>query len=153
MDGKYQIEALDMRELSQVIEMVKHSFDHYVAPGYSAEGVAEFYRHVSPECMRERIAHEGLDILCCKEAGAIVGMIGMRNRSHLALFFVDPAHFRKGIARALFNKCVERAAADEITVNSSPNAVPVYEKLGFMAVGEEETVNGIRAVPMKWSKD
>lgn len=36
-----------------------------------------------------------------------------------------------------------------MTVNSSPYAVPVYEKLGFHATGSEQTVNGLRFTPME----
>ncbi len=36
----------------------------------------------------------------------------------------------------------------ELTVNASPNAVLAYERLGFTPAGPEQTVNGIRFIPM-----
>jgi hypothetical protein len=36
----------------------------------------------------------------------------------------------------------------QVSVNSSPNAVPIYERLGFASWSPEQTVNGIRFVPM-----
>ena len=35
-----------------------------------------------------------------------------------------------------------------ITVNSSPYAVPIYERLGFRQTKPEQVVDGIRIVPM-----
>ena len=37
----------------------------------------------------------------------------------------------------------------EITVNSSPYAVLIYERLGFVVQNEEMVKNGIRFIPMK----
>ncbi|MGD9950430.1 MAG: GNAT family N-acetyltransferase [Desulfobulbus sp.] len=36
----------------------------------------------------------------------------------------------------------------QITVNSSLNAVPSYERLGFKTTSEEQCFNGIRFIPM-----
>jgi predicted GNAT family N-acyltransferase len=36
----------------------------------------------------------------------------------------------------------------EISVNSSAYAVPIYEKLGFRPVGNEQVKNGIAFIPM-----
>ena len=38
----------------------------------------------------------------------------------------------------------------EFTVNSSPYAVEVYRHLGFEEMDQEQTVNGIRFIPMKY---
>ena len=35
-----------------------------------------------------------------------------------------------------------------MTVNSSPYAVGIYRKLGFKAVDDEQSVNGLRFTPM-----
>jgi len=35
-----------------------------------------------------------------------------------------------------------------LTVNSSPNAVPAYIRMGFSPTGPEEVRNGIRFTPM-----
>lgn len=35
-----------------------------------------------------------------------------------------------------------------MTVHSSPFAVEIYRHLGFVATGEERTVNGLRFTPM-----
>jgi len=37
----------------------------------------------------------------------------------------------------------------KVTVNSSPNAIGAYKKLGFNAVGPEQIEHGIRFIPMR----
>jgi len=41
---------------------------------------------------------------------------------------------------------------EKITVNSSPYAVKIYEKLGFVPDGNEQMVDGIRFTPMTYMK-
>jgi predicted GNAT family N-acyltransferase len=71
----------------------------------------------------------------------------------VALFFVEAGERGQGIGGALLATAIgDRGAGvpatSTISVNSSPWAVPVYERLGFVATGPEIERNGIRAVPM-----
>jgi predicted GNAT family N-acyltransferase len=70
------------------------------------------------------------------------------------LFFVESSYQKQGIGRALFNEALDRIQTNnptclEISVNSSPNAVMTYEKLGFQKTADEKETNGIKYVPMK----
>ena len=40
---------------------------------------------------------------------------------------------------------------EAVTVNSSPFAVKVYEKLGFTATGSRQVSDGIVYIPMRYS--
>ena len=54
-------------------------------------------------------------------------------------FFIHPDHKRKGIGRALWQKVREIADAKDLThlkLDADPAAVPFYEALGFVTVGE-----------------
>ncbi len=62
----------------------------------------------------------------------LLGIIAMKNKSHLTLLFTKKEHHRKGVAKALFNQMLEISEVEVITVNSSPYAVEVYHKLGFI---------------------
>lgn len=44
------------------------------------------------------------------------------------------------------------SSSKTITVNSSPYAVPVYHKLGFIDTDTEQLSDGIRYIPMKFEK-
>lgn len=72
---------------------------------------------------------------------------------HISLFFVLKEFQRKGIGKELLHISTEICLKDkpnlsQITVNSSPNAIRIYEKLGFAKVGPEQLVNGIIFTPM-----
>ena len=60
-----------------------------------------------------------------------------------------PDKITKGIGKRLFLYMLKDNQPEKLTVNSSPYAVPVYHKLGFCDVDEEQIVNGIRFTPME----
>jgi predicted GNAT family N-acyltransferase len=65
--------------------------------------------------------------------------------------FVDKRHHKKRIASNMFNFVLEEAKRNEktqITVNSSPYAVKVYESWGFVKTGEQQEKDGIIFTPM-----
>lgn len=126
--------------------LAREVFDQFVAPHYQTEGVAEFHRYASVEALSQR--HKAGHItLVAEHSGKLAGMLHLRAPCHVAMLFVQSSLQRSGIARALL------ASADdancEFTVNSSPNAVAAYERLGFRATGSEQCVHGIRFVPMQ----
>ena len=57
----------------------------------------------------------------------------------ISTFFIHPNHKRKGIGRALWEKVLEVAKSDNLTVlklDADPAAVPFYQALGFATVSE-----------------
>ena len=58
-------------------------------------------------------------------------------------------HGRELLRRSIALCCTQQPSITDISVNSSPNAVPVYEKLGFVRQQSEQENNGIRFVPMQ----
>ena len=58
------------------------------------------------------------------------------------------AALRRGVGRKLFETALSGSSSETITVNSSAFAVGIYRRLGFTAVAEEQTSNGLRYTPM-----
>jgi GNAT superfamily N-acetyltransferase len=56
--------------------------------------------------------------------------------------FVDPAWRRRGIARRLIEDAAERAEGRPISVTGNPHALAFYRALGFVSVGEADTLLG-----------
>ncbi len=83
----------------------------------------------------------------------LVGVLATRGSSHIALFFVEPCFQRQGVGRALFFAARATCKTDEMTVNSSPYAVEIYQKLGFHALSKEQLRDGIRFTPMRFVAD
>jgi predicted GNAT family N-acyltransferase len=75
--------------------------------------------------------------------------------NHICLLFVKKEFPRRGIAKRLFYtvlvRCKSEKSINTITVNSSPYAVEVYHRLGFVDTEKEQTVNGMRFTPMIYS--
>jgi GNAT superfamily N-acetyltransferase len=147
---------MEAGEEQQVCDFVVRVFTESVAPLYSPEGVQEFVTYAAdPGRLRSRLLSNHL-VLVAEIRGRIVGVLEMRNSDHISLFFTDGEAQRQGIGRKLWqlalDACLEsQPSVARITVRSSPNAVGAYEKLGFRAEGAEQTVNGIRFVPMAFA--
>ena len=139
------IRQLQQTELSAALVLAMRVFMRFEAPDYSAQGVESFRRTIADPAFAGRIRCYG-----AFEGDTAVGMIATRSGgSHIALFFVEEACQRRGIGRQLFAAVLAEAPDEAITVNASPYAVPVYERLGFVALKEEQRTDGIRYTPMQ----
>jgi GNAT superfamily N-acetyltransferase len=139
-------------EETAVFNLIARVFDEFVAPGYSQEGVQAFLDYVQPEALLTRAQDNHLTLLALAD-GHMAGVIEMRECHHVSLLFVDTAYQGKRISRALLDRalalCREQGHnPPQITVNSSPYAIPIYERLGFRAAAGEQVKNGIRFTPM-----
>jgi GNAT superfamily N-acetyltransferase len=85
----------------------------------------------------------------------VVGMITLRNETHVSLLFVDEAYHRQGIGRRLMEYVLDYVKNEEghriLTVNAAPYAVGFYHKLGFVDTGKEQLSDGIYYTPMEIS--
>lgn len=110
----------------------------------------EILSYVRPEQLLERLGrnhHAPVATLDDK----IVGVIEIRDASHIALLFVEEACQGKGGTRALLQaalQCPVSGAPRTITVNATPNSLAAYYSLGFRPMASEQVKNGVRFVPM-----
>jgi predicted GNAT family N-acyltransferase len=140
-------------EEEEVCAFVLPVFNEFVAPQYSEEGIEEFLKYLEPHYLSERCQEDDFVLLATSQ-GRIVGMIELVKNSHISLIYTDGHLHGIGIGRELLKRSLEvcitnQPALTEITLNSSPNAVEIYEKLGFTVTKPEQIKNGIRFVPMK----
>jgi len=152
MSEGWTYRPLQSGEEAAVCDFVLRVFAEFVAGQYVAAGVREFQAYVQPEALRRRLQADHF-VLLAEAAGEIVGAIEVRACDHISLLFVAGRFQRRGIARELLQRALatcrrQRPEVREISVNSSPNAVQAYARLGFRPLGAEQTVNGIRFTPM-----
>jgi GNAT superfamily N-acetyltransferase len=153
---KLAVRALRPDELPAAADLIARVFERDIAPLYSAEGVREFLSYASPTSLARRM-EANLTILIAEDAdGAMVGVVGVRDHSHISLLFVEGKHQRRGIGRRLVDTAVQickevNPSLGDLTVNASPNSVEAYASLGFVAEGPEQETNGIRFMPMRLS--
>ncbi|MBW2411254.1 MAG: GNAT family N-acetyltransferase [Deltaproteobacteria bacterium] len=138
-----------------VIDLVSTVFNEYVAPLYSPEGVSEFMKYLREDELAHRI-HSGNFVLLAKSGVDIIGVVEVRDNSHIAMLFVKGSHQKLGIGKELLKIAIEKCKTLNpdtrcITVNSFPNAVSAYRTMGFNARKPEQAVNGIRFTPMELS--
>jgi GNAT superfamily N-acetyltransferase len=93
-------------------------------------------------------------VLLALAGGDIAGMVEIRRHRHVSLLFVSPGFQGKGVGGLLLEKAVELCRKTdpqlrEMTVNSSPNALRAYERMGFAPTGGEQVICGVRFIPMK----
>ncbi len=135
--------------LKEALDLVRTVFMRLVAPDYSADGVQAFLNFIDHTRMAKKTTNGEVLLWGWYDGDDPAGVIGLAQPCHICLLFVDASHQKRGIARALFEQALARCPAGRpMTVNSSPYALKVYEHLGFSADGPEQTVSGIRFIPM-----
>ncbi|MCD4678027.1 MAG: GNAT family N-acetyltransferase [Desulfobacula sp.] len=144
-------------EEAGAVDLILNLFTEFIAPHYSKKGVAEFNKFVRTHALENRLKAGNLFLLA-KTGKNIIGVIEIRDNSHVALLFVKKSHQLKGIAKELLLRSIEicrtqKPEIHRITVNSSPNAFTAYQKIGFKCIGNEKVINGIRFIPLKLTLD
>ena len=146
------IRKIEPGEEQQVCNLVKRVFYEFVAPLYEVDGVEEFLSYIDPDRMVYRLINNHF-VLIAEKDGKLLGAIEIRNYKHISLLFVVGNAQRQGIAKRLLDEaleiCKSKIDLSEMTVNSSPNTVEAYSKLGFKIDEQEQLKNGIRFIPMK----
>ncbi len=124
----------------------------YIAPSLGDGGLEKLMSSLDVASTRQRIL-DGWPHLCAVDGDDLVGVLVVRPPNHLYHLFVHSDLQRTGIGKKLFVTADDRLYADShcrlATVNSSLNAVCVYERLGFVANGPVADVGGVRFQPME----
>ena len=150
-----EILKLKNEEIRKALELVWTVFLEFEAPDFSNQGIEEFRHFISYPSIIEQLAKKELFMWGCIADKELTGVIATKGMNHISMLFVKKEYHRRGIARSLFHtveeKCKSAGNISEITVNSSPYAIEVYHRLGFVDTGKEQIVNGIRFTPMSFS--
>ena len=153
MKHQHIITQIDKAYLSEALSLVWDVFLEFEAPEYCEDGIAEFKRYIELNAIRDMLDKGELDMWVCTNEGRVTGVIALRPPCHISLLFVDKNHHHQGIARALFEHVLSIVKAEgkhrEMTVFSSPYAAGYYRSMGFTDTDTEQTVNGIRFIPMR----
>ncbi len=139
-----EIRVLNPDERPQALALVSRVFAQFEAPDYTQQGIDTFFAFLANPEQVSALTFFGAFL-----KDELVGVIALRGTSHISLFFVDARHQGKGVGRALFHAAQAACTECEMTVNSSPYAVGIYQKLGFHPLSGEQVTDGIRFTPMK----
>jgi GNAT superfamily N-acetyltransferase len=146
-----KIRKIRKSEIKQVCRLVLEVFDEFIAPDYCVEGIKEFRQYINPELIEQRLKINCIAYVAEIE-NVIVGVLEIRDYNHISLLFVKKHHQNQGIAKALIAKAVTislKNKAKKLEVDSSPFAVNIYKRLGFVETAWEKTIDGIRFTSME----
>lgn len=152
-ENPYLIRPLYRDEWDDAMALAWRTFMKFEACDYTQEGVNSFQDFITDSVLHKMFVMGVYQVFGAFENGKIVGVISLRNETHISLLFVEAAYHKRGIGRALIKYVSEYICNEEgferMTVNASPYAVGFYHRLGFCDLGEEETNDGIRYTPME----
>ena len=130
------------------------TFMQFEADVYTAEGVRNFEDFITDTTLHRMFIMGVYQMFVALDRKQIVGMLTLRNTSHISLLFVDEKYHRRGIGRALIGYLQEYLLSEtgisKITVNAAPYGVAFYHKLGFRDLRPEEEKDGIKYTPMEF---
>ena len=149
------IQEVGDQDLRQALDLVNRVFSEFVAADYAEQGrnTVECYLRGKLQEVSASLKSGEKKIWAYYRESEIIGVIAIRNASHISLMFVDKRYHRQGIARQLLDAALDwvknHKGAQQITVNASPYAVQAYERLGFVKTEELQEKDGIIYLPMK----
>lgn len=143
-----EIRKLYPTQWEQASALVWQVFQRFEAPEYPPQGVESFRAFLD-----DRQVLESLEAWAAWEGDDLVGVLASRDRgAHICLCFVREDCHKQGIGRALWLRFLQDTAAQRVTVHASPYGVGFYHKLGFRDTAAEQLQDGIRFIPMEFTR-
>lgn len=141
-----------VEEYEAVMGIVWRTFLKFEAPDYSKEGIKSFQDFITDPVLHRMFILGEYQIFVAVCKGKILGMISLRDRTHISLLFVDKQYHKQGIGRELVDYLKHYMQTElyegKITVNASPYGLGFYHKLGFYDTDMEQVRQGVRFTPM-----
>ncbi len=141
-------------QAAEISELVRASFNEFVAPDWDASARKVFLEEASVHSVSEGITNgEYSAVACCGDR--VVGFIHLPTPNLLSMLFVRADQLRRGIGKCLWNKAKEHLASrhpslGSVELNASPYAVAAYSAMGFEALGEPFRKGGCTATRMAY---
>lgn len=154
-EAAYTVRPAYREEWDDAMALAWRTFMRFEANDYTEEGIESFQNFITDTVLHRMFVMGAYQLFVAYENGRVVGMISLRNETHISLLFVEASCHNRGIGRALIEYVCDYVRNEEgywkITVNAAPYAVGFYHKLGFRDTMEEQASEGIRYTPMERS--
>jgi GNAT superfamily N-acetyltransferase len=126
--------------------------EKYILPTCKNDSSNVLLGSMTADSIRRYFA-DGYQYHVAEDESGIIGVVGIKNNSHLYHLFVSDPHQGQGISKKLWEHakgvCLQNGNKGVFTVNSALNAKNVYLKLGFSPTGDIQEKLGIKNIPMK----
>lgn len=135
-----------------ISQLISSNAQSLLQDDFEDDGLNFFLNAVKKTSIKEYM-EQGFAYWVAEINDEIVGVVAVKDFSHLFHLFVDKAHHKKGIAKQLWQEVLKYSLANDnngmFTLNSTSYALPVYQNWGFVTTDEEQMRHGIRFTPMK----
>lgn len=148
----YEIRFVTCDEWEEAMGLAWKTFLEFEGDVYPPEGIRSFEDFITDSALKRMFVMGAYQMMGAFLDGKMVGMISLRNKTHISLLFVDRHYHRRGIGRALIlalsGYVSTEVGQNRLTVNASPYGVDFYHHLGFQDTGPEKQQDGIIFTPM-----
>jgi len=138
-------------DVPMVARLLRELAEKFIVHEFVADARASFLSKNDEAAIAQFVA-DGFRYHVAEIDGMIVGFVGMRDNRHLYHLFVAERFHRRGIAKRLWDvaslECRGQGHTGPFTVNSSNNAVAIYERLGFRRTAPVQDNGGVLFNPM-----
>lgn len=145
-----RIRPAHVADLPAISAVCLAAFNVAVAPSLGEVGIATFGSVATADAFAARLYGDN-HILVAEHENRIVGVVELKEGRHLAMLFVDPACQGQGIGHALFEAILPQVREPVLTVRASLNAVPTYQRYGFVLDGDVGEFNGLVYQPLRYA--
>lgn len=149
----YETRFARPEEWEEAMGLAWKTFLEFEAGEYAPEGVRSFEDFITDASLKQMFLIGAYQMIIAYYEGRMVGMITLRNETHISLLFVDRDYHRRGIGRALMDSMADyvchELGKDHLTVNASPYGREFYHRIGFTDLGPETCRDGIIYTPME----
>lgn len=150
-----KVERADIADAPRISALIRQLSEPFLL-SLSGEGAEQFFAAISESAIRGYISASNFDYFVAQQDNRLAGVIALRDNSHLFHLFVAEQFQGQGLGTQLWQmikaKAIQSRNPSKFTVNASLNAVPVYEKFGFMVSGPIVQANGVAFQPMQLSQ-
>lgn len=151
--GVYSIRGAKENEWEEAMNLAWETFLIFQTKEYSKEGIKSFQEFVSSGELKKFFLEGIYQLFVAAKGEKIVGIITLRNQSHISLLFVDKEYQRDGLGSLLVEYLsyyvLDENNRDYLTVDAAPSAVEFYQKIGFFELAPMQSHQGISYIAMK----
>lgn len=152
-DLRYIIRPAQLQEWEAAMSLAWKTFVKYDAIDYTREGIQSFADFILDKKLHQLFQKGTYEVFLAIANNTIIGVITLRDKSHISLLFVKENYHRNGIGSSLVTRARQHVwkkhGISYITVNSAPYGIEFYHALGFRDTGEQRVRKGIIVVPMR----
>ena len=96
-----RIRSLYSNEWEIAMQLAWDTFLRFEAPDYTMEGVENFRDFIKDPTLKKMFIKGDYQAFAAFQGKNMVGMLGVRNKSHISLLFVDADYHKQGVATKL----------------------------------------------------